>query len=85
MVRSVAKALSGCTLKRFWPVVYKSAGMPASGSDGLPSLPMMRMRPLRSPRRMRPSGRNWNAAPFNPSANVCTVNASVFAGAGARV
>ena len=61
------------------------AGMPASGSDALPCALTIRILPSRSPSRMRPSGRNRNDAPFSPSANVWTVNASVFAGAGARV
>ena len=61
------------------------AGMPASGPPALPSLPMIRMLPVRSPSRMRPSGRKRNHAPFSPSATVSTVNVSVFAGAGARV
>jgi len=34
---------------------------------------------------MRPSGRNWNAAPFVPEANVSTVKAAVLVAAGARV
>ena len=61
-------------------------GQPASGADGLPSLPMMRMRPGRSLTMIRPSGRKWNEkAPVSPVATVSTVKLSLRAGCGARV